>query len=758
MTRRMCDAETCAGKRFLSGAAIVLVFSILCLAVPSRARGAVARPVLTVDSSGAVRIAVGGTDVAVVGPQINLVTGVLTAANGGLVAQGRDTTSGDDLTGAYDEVAVHYTTKDGQKAVTMILRARGWADGVGAGAAGQDYEGKLSLRGNVPLRAAVEFPTFRRGHGTVRFSQFWTRPFWTDTPAGAPTETQFFLWDGGAAGVGAIIPLVGGGMRGSIDVVGGFGVSFTAYDNKFRPKRVPVFALAFGKDPYAVVRRVYEAGTAAMGVPDNRRVKKPYPEMFEYFGYDTWNAYYRTIDREKVLGAARSFHDAGFPVRWMTIDDGWEPESHNMLLDFEANEKFPGGLGDVVKSLKRDYGLTWVGAFQTFQMYWRGIHPDSPIAKKHKKNIFKALDGRLIPDPRSDAGYAVFADYHSFMRDRGIDFVKVDYQSDMWEIVMTQVPIADAMRQQQRNLQASVGAHFDWRMINCMSMTIENVYFWQQSNISRAGDDFMPDKPDDPQQHVIDNAYNSLWQSELSWPDFDMFQSHHPAAEYHAAFRAISGGPIYVTDTPGMQKWDVLWKLVLPGGRILRADAPALPTKDVLFVDPAKAGVPLKVFNRVGAMGVVGAFNVRMDGERALGHVSATDVHGLPGRRFAVYEHFSGRLRSAHRGEHIPVSLLRQKAALFHFSPIRNGFAPIGIADKYLSGRTVLRTENFGKSHTVDLAVGGRFVAWLEHRPAAVYANARKLPRTAYTWKDNKLTVHVPKGDIGESIVVRIVE
>lgn len=29
-------------------------------------------------------------------------------------------------------------------------------------------------------------------------------------------------------------------------------------------------------------------------------------------------------------------------------------------------------------------------------------------------------------------------------------------------------------------------------------------------------------------------------------PDWDMFQSLHPAAEYHASARAISGGPIYV--------------------------------------------------------------------------------------------------------------------------------------------------------------------------------------------------------------------
>lgn len=29
-------------------------------------------------------------------------------------------------------------------------------------------------------------------------------------------------------------------------------------------------------------------------------------------------------------------------------------------------------------------------------------------------------------------------------------------------------------------------------------------------------------------------------------PDWDMFHSLHPAAEYHGSARAISGGPLYV--------------------------------------------------------------------------------------------------------------------------------------------------------------------------------------------------------------------
>ena len=41
-------------------------------------------------------------------------------------------------------------------------------------------------------------------------------------------------------------------------------------------------------------------------------------------------------------------------------------------------------------------------------------------------------------------------------------------------------------------------------------------------------------------------AYNSLFLGEFMQPDWDMFQSRHPAAAYHAAARAVGGCAVYV--------------------------------------------------------------------------------------------------------------------------------------------------------------------------------------------------------------------
>lgn len=98
--------------------------------------------------------------------------------------------------------------------------------------------------------------------------------------------------------------------------------------------------------------------------------------------------------------------------------------------------------------------------------------------------------------------------------------------------------------------------------------------------------------------HMVHCAYNSLWMGNFIHPDWDMFQSTHPCAEFHAASRAISGGPIYVSDKVGKHDFNLLKTLVLPDGSLLRCDYYALPTRDCLFENPLHNGkTMLKIWN-----------------------------------------------------------------------------------------------------------------------------------------------------------------
>jgi stachyose synthetase len=116
----------------------------------------------------------------------------------------------------------------------------------------------------------------------------------------------------------------------------------------------------------------------------------------------------------------------------------------------------------------------------------------------------------------------------------------------------------------------------------------------RQVPMGRAGDDFWFEDPNgDPMgvywlqgAHMVNCAYNSLWMGQFIRPDWDMFQSDHACAAFHAASRAICGGPVYVSDSLGGHDFELLRRLVFPDGTVPRCLHYALPTRDCLFKNP----------------------------------------------------------------------------------------------------------------------------------------------------------------------------
>ena len=57
--------------------------------------------------------------------------------------------------------------------------------------------------------------------------------------------------------------------------------------------------------------------------------------------------------------------------------------------------------------------------------------------------------------------------------------------------------------------------------------------------LARSSDDFWPRDPASHTTHVAINAGNSVFMAALVQPDWDMFQSQHPAALLHASARVV---------------------------------------------------------------------------------------------------------------------------------------------------------------------------------------------------------------------------
>ncbi|KAM7263806.1 hypothetical protein ACFE04_001489 [Oxalis oulophora] len=182
-----------------------------------------------------------------------------------------------------------------------------------------------------------------------------------------------------------------------------------------------------------------------------------------------------------------------------------------------------------------------------------------------------------------------------------------------------------------------------------------------------------------------------------------------------------SGCAIYVSDKPGNHNFELLRKLVLPDGSVLRAKLPGRPTRDCLFADPARDGTSLlKMWNMNKCAGVVGVFNCQGAGwckfekktrihdeapGTLTGHVRASDVdvlsqvaaEGWNGDAI-VFAQKSGEVIRLPKGASVPVTLRLLEYELFHFCPVKEisaniAFAPIGLLDMFNSGGAVEEVE-----------------------------------------------------------------
>lgn len=285
------------------------------------------------------------------------------------------------------------------------------------------------------------------------------------------------------------------------------------------------------------------------------------------------------------------------------------------------------------------------------------------------------------------------------------------------------------------------------------SHSTENLYRYKATSVARASEDFFPTKPESHTAHLVNVAYNSLFIGEICLPDWDMFHSKNEAAELHAAARAIGGCPVYVSDRPGHHDPELLRKLVLPTGSVLRAQNAGRPTRDCLFVDVTSDKIsPLKIWNQNKAGGVVGAFNVQgvawnfdtnenevLDNSppAVVAEVKAYDVESLKHHDgpFIAWKHRQRTMEFLETGRStLQLSLDCREWEIFTIAPVeffdgRLMWAPLGLVDMLNSGGAIqstgaLEDRQGGDSGTViarlETRGPGRFAAFASSAPSRI--------------------------------------
>lgn len=573
----------------------------------------------------------------------------------------------------------------------------------------------------------------KRFMADYRHSEFWCRPQFGETLSEIPDETQALVLELEDGRFCVIVPVVNDTykcvLKGNEN--GGITARMFSWCTELYTCRGLSFVYAVGARPSELMTVCVKSALQLLGSGIRTREERRYPELFDYLGWCSWDSMQIRVNHEGVMQKCEEFKQKNIPIKWAILDDMWA-EIHDFydqpydnktdmirlmhrsaMWHFEADPlRFPKGLAYTISKMK-EYGLK-VGMWHPTTGYWRGIDPEG-TAYSLLKDYLIEKKSYLVPDWRQDKAYMYYKTFHDFFRQCGADFVKIDNQSMTRRFYQEEAPVGKVARSFHNAMEASVGEHFDGVMINCMGMASEDIWTRTGSSVSRCSDDFQPEDRAWFTKHILQCAYNSMFQGEFYWCDWDMWWTDDGQAKKNSLMRAISGGPIYVSDMLERSRAEIFEPLAYADGKILRCDHPGVPTYDCVTIDPTTSGKALKLQNNVGEHGILAVLNLDKDNGAVTAVIRGEDIDGFEADEYAVYEHYSKELKILKKGESFEITLQNaDEYKLYIFAPIHDGFAVIGRTDKFISPAAIDR-------------VVGEMVLLKEEGPCAVVLNGELI-------------------------------
>lgn len=556
-----------------------------------------------------------------------------------------------------------------------------------------------------PILINVEFEeNVERFCAQYQHRDWWTRPSFGNSFDEIPKRTESLMLKY-AEEYGYLLPTMSNKTKNYIN--GGNGnlikIRMTAYTGGL--SKIEGDALVFGNSNnlYDCIDSVWNYVLEKYEILP--REKREYPKMFDYLGWCSWDAFGTDINEEKVKKKIEEFNENKLPIRWILMDDGWQSIKDNRMYSLvPEKEKFPNGFKEMCEYIKGNSLVNQIGVWHTLGGYWGGIEINSTAHKQCTENLYLTKNEKLIPHYEFEKGIGFYDKWYSYLKDEGIDFVKVDGQSALKNHYRNNEEIVKVAKGTHTILEEAVEKYMNGNVINCMGMAIENILSRKKSAVSRNSDDFVPYEPTGFKEHLLQNIFNALYHSKVYHCDWDMYWTNHDDARKHAILRAVSGGPIYISDKIGETIEKELHPLVYSDGRILKMERCALPTIDTIFgLDIENSNIVMT--NIVNETGVIAVFNV---GDTLnTSKIQASDVMELDGEVFIVYDVLGKKCFEVKKNTEIAVELCKDKFGLYVFVESKSDVTPLGLIDKYIcthalksvcvkDGRTYVTLEEGG--------------------------------------------------------------
>lgn len=195
-----------------------------------------------------------------------------------------------------------------------------------------------------------------------------------------------------------------------------------------------------------------------------------------------------------------------------------------------------------------------------------------------------------------------------------------------------------------------------------------------------------------------------------------------------AVARAMSGGPIYLSDEPQNIDETVLKPLTYADGRILGTLAPGVPLPESLLQDPYAEGKAFRVIAPLkNNCAAIMAVNLSQDDKEVSTYVSLNDytfaggliqpyegLWKIPEDGIVMYDSYSGSA-SILKNDH-QFKLESRKERLFQLSPIQHGWSVIGRPDKYLSAAGFELLNIDAETIKIKMIEDGPLLLWSDNK------------------------------------------
>lgn len=487
----------------------------------------------------------------------------------------------------------------------------------------------------------------------------------------------------------------------------------------------PVFAYGRSNDIYELMNGLWSTLAKDKYIKDNLKLRKDkvYPEQFNYLGWCSWEHFRKNINEKVLLEAADEIEKSDIPIRWFLVDHGHQTQVKDRLINFKVSpEKFPNGWSTLLS--KRSDKLKWFGLWHCMYGIWGGIHPNHKMDDL-KPYLMKNDRGRIILDGSAEAADLFYDKLVSSASDNGFDFIKVDVQTrDFNNYLMTSNPVeahhnnAAALERYSKNKLNG--------LMNCMAQNLPCVFNTKYSATTRVSVDYKLNNVRMARNHIYQGFQNTLWMGQTVWSDHDMFHSSDvKLGRLMAVSKAMSAAPIYMSDPPKDFVGGYITPLAFTDGKILRPMAPAVSLPKSLFNNVLMGdGVYYVIAPLTEESAAVVAYSLSNKNNKAVDvEITPNDytyadamAQPYPGRRtlpaeglvyYDWYEKKGGKLNDKYS-----FGLNNMEDRLVILCEVKNGWAVIGLENKYLSPLTIKKYKAGNYKLTVSLKENAPFVIY----------------------------------------------